>query len=228
MKGRLIGIGVGPGDPDLLTLKAVKAIQECDVVAVPSPENSDRTAFFIVEKYLEGKQLLECKFSMEIDLQNRKESRANVGKDICKLLEEGKTVGFITLGDPCIYSTYMYIHKIVTKEGFQTEIVPGITSFSAASAVLNTSLCEGEEMLHIIPASCEYDIEKLIQMSGNKVIMKSGRKLKHVLSILKQKGLSDRTQIVERCTMEDQRIFTIDEFEKVNDAGYFCVVIVKE
>lgn len=125
----------------------------------------------------------------------------------------------------------MYVHKIITKRGFKTEIISGIPSFVAVAAALNTSLCEGEENLHIISCSNKDDeyIENLIDLKGNKVIMKSGKGLKSVLKVIEKKGLSDKTQIIERCGMEGQRIFNnIDEFNKSAEAGYFTIAIVKE
>ncbi len=229
MRGKLYGIGVGPGDPELLTIKAIKTIKDCHVIAVPSAQNNDRAAFYVVEEYLENKPLISCLFSMEKDEEKRKELRIKVADDICSLLEEGKSVGFITLGDPSIYSTYMYVHKIALKRGFETEIIPGITSFTAVAALLNDSLCEGDEILHIIPASHHEDIEELLELQGNKIIMKSGKSLNKVLEILDKKGLSHKTKIVERCGMEGQRVFNnIEEFEKAEGVGYFTIAIVKE
>jgi precorrin-2/cobalt-factor-2 C20-methyltransferase len=128
MKGKLYGIGTGPGDPELLTIKAVGAIQKCGVIAVPKTGSSEKTAFTIIETYLEGKELLECRFSMEKDMSKRREARQLVAADIIRVLENGKDVGFVTLGDPATYSTYMYIHKIIAEKGFDAEIIPGVTS----------------------------------------------------------------------------------------------------
>ena len=229
MKGKLYGIGTGPGDPELLTLKAIHTMEKCDVIALPNAGNNERTAFQIVKKYVTGKPLLECQFSMEKDEEKRKALREQSADNICELLEQGKNVGFITLGDPTIYSTYMYIHKIVEERGYDTQIIPGIPSFIAAAAVLNTSLCVGSEPLHIIPASDNGNIDELLALPGNKVIMKSGKSLNNVLEVLKQQGLSQKTKIVERCTMDGERIFNnIDELETAGDAGYFTIAVVKE
>ncbi len=231
-RGKFYGIGVGPGDPELLTLKAVKIIRSCDVIAVPEPDNSERTAVNIVEEYLHDKELLECRFSMDRDTKKRMEQRRSVGERICSVLETGKSVGFITLGDPSIYSTYTYIRDIVHDHGFDSETVPGIASFSAAAAVLNVSLCEGNESLHVLPAGCEEEIEKWIGLPGTKVIMKSGRNLDRVLKTLRNHGLSKETRIVSRCTMESQQVFhSIDEFDQARpqtSPDYFSVLIVKE
>ena len=111
MKGKLYGIGTGPGDPELLTLKAINTIEKCEVIAVPKTSgDSEKAAFAIVEKYIAGKQLHECHFTMTRDLEKRKEARLAAAEGITNFLDEGKDVAFVTLGDPTTYSTYMYMH----------------------------------------------------------------------------------------------------------------------
>jgi len=229
MRGKLYGIGVGPGDPELLTIKAVNTIRKCGVIAAPEPEGSEMTALQIVQEYLDGKELLECRFIMSHDIAKRKESRRNVAASISKMLEQGKDVGFITLGDPTTYSTFMYIHEIIVSEGFEAEIVPGITSYAAAAAALGIALCEGNEALTLIPASHGGDADELLSRPGNKVIMKAGANLSNVLQKLKARGYGDRTRIVSRASMDGQRLyFSIEDYEKTPEQGYFTLTIVKE
>jgi len=227
MNGKLYGIGTGPGDPDLLTIKAVNTIKKCGVIAVPKTGNSEKTAFAIIEKHLNGRELLECRFSMERDIEKRKEARQIAAADIMKYLDDGKDVGFVTLGDPTTYSTYMYVHKIIVSKGYDAEIIPGITSYSAAAAALGIALCTGEESLTIIGRS--KSIDKLLDISGNKVIMKSGENLTFILNKLKERGYGDRTKIVCRATMDGQKLYnSIEEYEKSPENGYFTTAIVKE
>ena len=230
MKGKLYGIGTGPGDPELLTIKAVNAIQKCDVIAAPIAGNGERTAFSIVEKYITGKELLECRFAMEKDMSKRREARQQAAADVMRFLDNGKDVGFITLGDPTTYSTYMYVHEIIADKGIDVEIIPGVTSYSAAAAAFGIALCEGGEALTIIPASYDANIEELLDRPGNKVIMKSGENLMQVLEKLKKKSYGERTKIACRCTMDGQKLFSsIDAYEKsAADSGYFTIAIVKE
>ena len=236
MKGKLYGIGTGPGDPELLTIKAVNAIQRCDVIAVPVAGSGERTAFTIVEKYISGKELLECRFAMEKDMTKRKEARRQATAEIMRFLEKGKNVGFITLGDPTTYSTYMYVHEIIVDKGFVTEIIPGVSSYAAAAAAFGIALCEGSEALTIIPTSYDADIVELLNRPGNKVIMKSGENLLRVLEKLKKDSYGERTKIACRCTMDGQKLFNnIGEYEKSADlragdlrADYFTIAIVKE
>ena len=119
MKGKLYGVGTGPGDPELLTIKALKTIEKCGVIALPKTDNGERIAFSIVEKYLEGKEILECSFTMDKDIIKRKESRQRAADKIIQFLDKGKDLAFVTLGDPTTYSTYMYVHDIIVNKGFE-------------------------------------------------------------------------------------------------------------
>ena len=229
MKGKLFGIGTGPGDPELLTIKAVNTLQKCDVIAVPKTGNGERIAFAIIEQYLDDKELLECRFTMEKDMEKREDARRVAAADIARFLDDGKNVGFITLGDPTTYSTYMYVHEIIVSQGFDAEIIPGVTSYSAAAAAHGIALCEGGETLMLIPAGHNENIDDLLEYPGNKVIMKSGENLVRVLEKLKELGYENRTRIAYRVTMDGQRLHSdIEDYEKSGEAGYFTTVIVKE
>jgi len=229
IKGKLYGIGAGPGDPELLTIKAVKAIQKCNVIAVPKTGDSEGIAFSIIEKYLDKKELLECRFAMDKEIDKRKESRLIVANHIIQFLDDGKDVGFVTLGDPTTYSTYMYIHELIVSHGFGTEIIPGITSYTAAAAALGIALCESEEALMLIPGGHSENIDDLLRCRGNKVIMKSGESLVCILEKLKELGYSDKTKLAHRVTMNGQRLYaSIEEYEKSPEAGYFTLALVKE
>ena len=143
MAGKLYGVGVGPGDPELLTLKALRLVKEAEVIALPGQVPEDTVAFKIVEgayPELGKKELLAVPFPMSKDPEVLK-SYHDAGADKVKaVLDQGKDVVFLTLGDPTVYSTYLYIHHRLVAQGYETEIVCGITSFCAVSARLNTGL----------------------------------------------------------------------------------------
>jgi len=162
---------------------------------------------------------------MTSDKETLKEIRGRAADKICVELGAGKNVGFLTLGDPMLYSTYSYLHKLVADRGFCVKAVPGITSFCAAAAALGEPLCEGAEALHIIPASYG-DLEGAVELPGTKVLMKSGRKLSEAIGLLKEKNLLGKALLAERVGMEGERlIYNLSEEE---GAGYFSVVIIKE
>lgn len=225
MKGKLFGVGVGPGDPELLTLKAVRLIKENNIVAVPGETKAESIAYKIVKKAIveiESKEIIAIPMPMTKDEKKLSQSHQEGAETIIKYLENGENVVFLTLGDPTIYSTYMYIHGIVGYRGYETEIISGITSFCAASARLNESLVEKSEMLHIVPSS--YGVEEALLLKGTKVLMKAGKKMNKVKEALQKKGC--KITMVENCGMENEKIFRRPE--EINNVGYYSLIIVKE
>lgn len=226
MRGKLYGVGVGPGDPELLTLKALRLIKEADVIAVPGEEPRDSVAYKIVKgawEQLEEKPLLAVPMPMTKDPEKLEASHDMGAELIREKLDTGKNVVFLTLGDPTVYSTYLYIHKRIVSMGYGTEIVSGIPSFCAVAARLNTGLVEKAEPLHVIPAS--YQIEDALKLSGTKVLMKAGKKMKKVKEQLL--GMQAEGMMIENCGMPDEKIYrNIEEIPET--AGYYSLIIIKE
>ena len=226
MAGKLYGVSVGPGDPELLTLKAVRAIEEADVVAVPNIGHKRQTAYEIAEAYLDGKELLDCPTPMTKDRAAAEAAYEKVADDLCVLLDAGKSVAYLCLGDIGIYSTYMYVHDIVAARGYETEIVPGVTSFSATAATLGIALCEGPERLLIAPVMAS-DVDDILDVPANKVFMKSGSALGELRDKLAARGLLEGASMVANCGLPDERVYP--RFADADaDADYFSVVIVKD
>ena len=143
---------------------------------------------------------------------------------ITALLDQNKQVVFLTLGDPTVYSTYMYIHEKVMRQGYQVEVVPGVTSFCAAAARLNISLCQGDQPLLVIPAS--HDQEALLDVPANKVFMKAGRSILELQQTLADRGMLEGASMVETCSMSNERVYP-DFAELKEPSGYFSLVIAK-
>ncbi len=225
-KGILYGIGVGPGDPELMTRKAVRLIQECDIIAAPQSEGNDKTAMIIAEEFVKDKPVLYCDMPMTRDQAKMDASHDQAADDICALLDEGKNVVFLTLGDPTIYSTYWYVHRRVLARGYDAQLIPGVPSFCAAAAAAGVALVEGSEMLHVIPAS-HTSTDEGLGMPGTKVLMKAGRSILDVREKLRADGKLAGSVLVERATMQEERVVkNLDELE--DPTGYFSVIIVKE
>ena len=223
-EGKLWGVGVGPGDPELLTVKAVRVLREADVVIVPDASSGDKVALNIAKDYLKEKEIRFVKTPMVRDKAVMDAAHEQAADTICALLDQGKQVAFLTLGDPAIYSTYMYIHQKVLNRGYVVEVVPGIPSFCAAAARLNQSLCLGREPLMIIPAS--HDQEDMMDIPGNKVFMKAGRSILELQQALADRGLLENASMVENCSMETERVYP--HFADLKEpSGYFSLVIVK-
>lgn len=222
--GILYGIGVGPGDPELMTLKAVSTIRACDIIAIPQKKKEQCLALRIAMGAVP--ELAEMPI-LEIHMPMTKnpevlENAYRAGADaLCAQLQEGKTVGFLTLGDPSVYSTYMYLHKLVLEQGFDARVIPGVPSFCAAAAVCGEALCLGDEQLHVIPGS--YDHGEALAFSGTKIIMKNDSP--ELRTLLKEKKVNVTT--VEKCGLPDQQIYRGIE-ALPEDKSYFRLMIVRD
>ncbi|MEN6459873.1 MAG: precorrin-2 C(20)-methyltransferase [Syntrophomonas sp.] len=227
--GKLYGIGVGPGDPELMTLKAVRLIRECPVIAVPAAGKERNVAYEIAKgavPEIAAKELLEVSMPMIRDPKLMETSHEAVTLRVITELEKSRDVAFLTLGDPSIYSTYIYIHNRVVARGYEAEIIPGIPSFCAAAARLNEGLTEASESLHIIPASYE-GIEEALALKGTRVLMKTGKSLGKIKALLGEMGHPSSVKMVERCGMEGERVFErVEDID--NDASYFSILVVKD
>lgn len=226
MSGKLYGVGVGPGDPELLTIKAIRIMKESDVLAVPGEQKEDSVAYRIAKQAIneiDTKEIISIHMPMTKDEARLEDSHRKGAEEIIRYLEMGKSVAFLTLGDPTIYSTYIYLHKRIVESGYEAEIINGIPSFCAVAAKLNQGLVEKNEQLHVIPSS--YDIKDTIALSGTKVLMKSGKKISTVIEYLKTKDC--QVSMVENCGMENEKIYrSLNEIK--DDAGYYSLIIVKE
>lgn len=226
---KLYGIGVGPGDSQLLTLKGARLIRECPVIVIPKSGQKINVAYTIAKgavPEIENKKVVEVDMPMTRDKERLKEAHKNASETVINLLKEFGDVAFLTLGDPTVYSTYIYVHNLILESGFQGEIVPGVTSFSAVAARLNEGLTEASEGLHILPASYE-GLEDTLKLSGTKVLMKSGKSLGKVKEILRNLDTGETVKMVEKCGMPGEKVYnSLDEIDE--NASYFSVLVVKK
>lgn len=226
MAGVLYGVGVGPGDPEYMTLKAVRLIRENEVIAVPGPVAEETVAYKISVQAvpeLADKELVPILMPMTHDRAVMEQNHDEAADTVEGYLKAGKNVVFLTLGDPTVYSTYMYVQKRIEERGYHTELVSGITSFCAAAARANTSLVEWSEQLHVLPAVHKLDSE--LDLPGNYVLMKSGKKMGQVKEILRRSGRD--VVMVENCGMDTEKVYhSVDEIP--DDAGYYSLIIAKE
>ena len=249
MAGKFYGVGVGPGDPELLTLKAIRCIRESDIIAMAVSRPDTLEVLYQMETTKENQRqyekLLEAciayqivhavcpeieekeKLFLPMPMMKEKEELKQI-HDMCaektmELLRQGKQIAFITLGDPTVYSTCLYVEKRISRAGFETEFIPGITSFCAAAARLGICLAENKEEIHIIPAS--YQVEDSLQLAGTKILMKTVSKMPFVKKTIMEQGLEVR--MVENCGMETERVYHGAE-EIPDQAGYYSLMILKE
>ncbi|MBS6677989.1 MAG: precorrin-2 C(20)-methyltransferase [Clostridiales bacterium] len=229
MQGKLYGVGVGPGDPELLTLKALRLIKENEVIAVPGKEIQASVAYQIVKgayEELDEKTLIPVAMPMTKDPQVLKANHDKAADQVESYLKEGKNVVFLTLGDTTVYSTYLYVHKRILERGYEAEIVSGITSFCAVAARLNMGLVEADQPLHVIPATYKaQEMEEILKIPGTKVLMKTGKKMKQVKESIEKSG--QKAVMIENCGMPSEKIYRSAE-EIPEDSGYYSLIIVKE
>ncbi len=226
MKGIAYGVGVGPGDPELITVKALRLIREAEVIAVPGRKAEESVAYRIADAAaggLEDKELVAVYMPMVNDREVIEEEHRKAADKLEEYLDMGKNSVFLTEGDPSVYSTFGYLRKILEEDGYTVETVPGVTSFCAAAARLGIPLAEWDEPLHILPAA--HRTQTPIDQPGTYVLMKTGRHMAEVRELLKDSGRD--ASAVENCGMEDEKVYrSADEIPDA--AGYFSLIIAKE
>lgn len=243
--GMFYAVGVGPGDPQMMTYKAVRTIQACDVLALPVSDDrlkepafeerqgalfrawgKDCVAYRIASGMipdLAKKPVLYLPMPM-IKEKERLQKAHDAGADaLAGYLDAGKDVAFITLGDPSVYSTCLYIKKRLDRTGHRTGIIPGIASFLACAARLGIGLSENRQMLHVIPGS--YGVEEALALPGTKILMKAGRSIGNIRAALLDTDAD--VYMVENCGMADERVY-YGAREIPEDAGYYTLLIIKE
>ncbi|MCP8307572.1 MAG: precorrin-2 C(20)-methyltransferase [archaeon] len=240
MAGKVIGIGIGPGDPELITIKAVKTLKTADVICVPKahvekPSMALAMVKHILEKRERPPEVLELVFPMTKDESELKRSWARNADIIAEKAKNGNTIAFITLGDPMFYSTFIYLYQSM-KERYpevKLEIIPGITSLTACAASSKIPLAERDEAVVIIPSDFDSkQIEEMAKYIDNFVFMKGAQRLKDLVPILERAGFTKKSTIVlaKRCTMPKEKLMIgklidVQSWDIYED--YFSMVIIK-
>ena len=228
-KGTLYGVSVGPGDPELMTLKAVRCIEQCPVLAAPQTAAGRMLALDIAKGAVDvsGKIILPLHFAMSRDPEVLKASHAAAADAVRAHLDAGRDVALLNLGDVSIYATYGYLEEILTAQGYAAVRIAGVPSFCAAAARLGQSLTGGmEQPLTIAPGR---HVEQVLAAPGAKVLMKTGRHLPKTLDALRERGLLANSAMVCNCGLPDEAVFpTLTDYDPAQDAGYFATILVKE
>ncbi len=209
--GVLYGIGVGPGDPDLMTLKGARVLEGCRHVFVPKARSENGSiALAIAGRRLRAdSRIYELVFPMSADSGELSRRWAEAARSVSDVVSTGEDACFLTLGDPLLYSTYIYLVRALREQlpGLEVVTVPGITAFSAAAALAEFPIGEGKQMVVIIPVSDDLDvIGKALTEAGTVILMKVGRRLDKVLDFIEQAGFLDRAVYVARAGLEGQQV----------------------
>ena len=223
--GRLYGLGIGPGDPELLTLKAYRILQSVPVIAYPTMENGKVLARAIVADFLRPEQI-EVPMPLPFSPVRSSQPAYDVAADkLTEHLSVGRDVAVLCEGDPFLYGSFMYLFNRLSSK-FQTEVVPGISSTMASASALGVPLTYRNDVLSIMPATLEADILRdRLAVADAAVIIKLGRHFSKVRDVLSELGLLSRSLYIERATMPNQRIVPITDIDAA-DVPYWALIMV--
>jgi len=230
MTGTLFGLGVGPGDPELLTLKAARILKTVPVIAVPiSKVGSDSYALAIAQEFLQPEQtVLKLHFPMLKDVAAKRAHRQAAAQTIAAELQAGRDVAFLTEGDPLLYSTFIYVLQYL-RAAFPVEVVPGISSIMAASAQAQLPLVNGSQRLAVLPTAFENmaDLRRVLEQFETVVLLKVYRQLEAVLNLLDDMGLSEQVTLVERTSHAEGRVLSGVNALRNQSIHYLSLMIVQ-
>ncbi|OEF97995.1 precorrin-2 C(20)-methyltransferase [Desulfuribacillus alkaliarsenatis] len=233
MNGKLYGIGVGPGDPELLTLKAKRILEQVEVLLVPKSKMEKRSIALEIAKGAVDKdwQQVDLHMPMTADKAELIKSWQQAAKQIANILQEGKDAAFVTLGDPSLYSTFTYVMKHIKALAPEAliEIVPGISSINLMAATYQVPLAESEESVVIIPALKDKEsLEQTINQFDNVVLLKAGNQIQKLSDILAELGQEKDFYYASRCGFADS-YYTEDITELLDrKLDYLSTIIIKK
>lgn len=226
MNGTLYGVGLGPGDPELMTLKAHRLISTASVIAYPAPDTGTSFARSIAADFIpEGAQELPIVVPMRVDRFPAQEIYDEAAKNIAAILESGSDVVTLCEGDPFFYGSFMYLFERLSGR-FLCEVIPGVTSLTACAAQLQRPLTSRTDVLTIIPGPLPNDdIRARIDAAQAVAIMKVGRHLPRLKALLSELGLLEQAGYVERASLPEQKISRLSEL-KTDVAPYFSMILI--
>lgn len=233
MKGKFYGIGVGPGDPELLTLKAYRILNEVEIICVPkSKMERDSVALNTIKSLLKKeKTIVELHMPMTRDMEVLEQEWQKGAATVASYLQKGQDVAFITIGDAMLYSTYSYLMSRVQAIDPEFEIitVPGVTSFAASAAALNVPLAEGEERLAIVPSIEDpQKLPEVLAQFPNIVLMKVTPHFNEIVDILEQHNVKDKAVLISRCSTPLQQCERNLDNLKGTTPDYLSLILVKQ
>lgn len=235
MKGQLFGIGVGPGDPELLTLKALHVLQRVDVIAYFARKGKVGHARSIVSSHLSGfhhEEPLVYPLTTEIDHSDPRyiaaldEFYAQSETRLRQHLNAGRSVAILSEGDPLFYGSYMHLHVRLYND-YTTQIIPGITAMSACWAAMQRPFCQGREVVSVLPGTLtDEQLSTHLQRSDAIVIMKVGRHLARIRQLLERLQLLNDAHYIEHCSQSTEKMLPLAQLEPEATAPYFSLILI--
>jgi len=227
MNGVLYGVGVGPGDPELITLKSLRLIKSTEVIAYPKLKGSKSFARNIIEEFIDlPKVEIAIEIPMTVNRLPAQRAYDAAAQEISTHLNMGKNVVFLCEGDPFFYGSFMYLHSRLYKK-YLVEIIPGVSSMTACAAMAKKPLAARNEVLTVLPGPLsKKELERRLADNNSSAIMKVGRHIKKIKNIIDRLGLMDSSLYIERASLKEQKVLKLIDAPEV--APYFSMVLVNK
>ncbi|KAB7709129.1 precorrin-2 C(20)-methyltransferase [Bacillus aerolatus] len=233
MTGTLYGVGAGPGDPELITVKAFRALQDAPVIAYPKKRKGSKSyARKIIDAYVDPseKDMLGLVFPMTKDPAILEREWNATAEAVWEKLQEGKDVAFITEGDPLLYSTFIHMMNVMKDKYGEVDmkVIPGISSINGAAARLSLPLAEGDDIVAIVPARDDYEaMKKAIEEHDCVIFIKVAKVIDLMLRILKELDLTNKATVVSKVTSEEEVVWNMEELEGA-EPEYLTLMVVRK
>jgi precorrin-2/cobalt-factor-2 C20-methyltransferase len=227
VKGTLYGVGVGPGDPELMTVKAWRLVSMAKCIAYLAANGGESTARAIAAPFMpDDADEVILDMPMRVEREAGQAAYDKGAAQIAERLEAGEDVVMLCEGDPFFYGSFMYVFERLS-ERFKTVVVPGVNSVSASAAVIGQPLCERDEVLKVLPATMtEEDLMRELQNASSAAVIKVGRHFAKVRKVLRALNLEHAATAVERATHHDQMIRDVQQIAE-DALPYFTTIIVR-
>lgn len=233
MIGTLYGLGVGPGDPELITVKAFRKLKESPVIAYPKKQKGSKSyAQKIIDVYFSAneKDMLGLVFPMTKDPAILERKWTETVERVWEKLQEGKDVAFVTEGDPMLYSTFIHMMRLMQERHPEApiQVIPGISSINGAASRLGIPLADGDEHVAIVPAREDYETMKKVLMENDCVIfIKVAKVIDFMVGLLKELDLLEKASVVTKVTSDEEIIWKASELERA-DLQYLTLMVVRK
>lgn len=233
MLGTLYGLGVGPGDPELITVKAFRRLKEAAVIAYPKKQRGSKSyAQKIIDAYFQPqeKELLGLVFPMTKNQDILDQKWNETVEDVWGKLQEGKDVAFVTEGDPLLYSTFIHMMRLMQERYPEVpiEVVPGISSINGAASRLGLPLADGDEQVAIVPARDDYEaMKKVLEDNDCVIFIKVAKVIETMLGLLRDMNLLDKASVVTKVTSNEEVIWKASELDGV-ELQYLTLMVVRK
>lgn len=230
MRGTFYGIGVGPGDPELLTVKAIKAIEAADVLIAPKTEKKEGSvALEIARPYLKKDiEIVYQVFPMVKDFAEDTGAWEENKEEILALLNAGKNVAFLTLGDPMFFSTYIYVFRLLEHEDVDIVTIPGVPAFIAIGSHVGRPIVEGNDVLAVIPGTASKErLEEVMAAAGSAVVMKVYHNSAEIIDLLKRNHMAKDAVLVSRVGLDGERVIHDLEAHADEKLNYLSTILAR-